>query len=251
MTNATRGRTVGRVVRRLSVCVTAALALAALVAACGPRAVSRVAGLVHPGCLFDVSLSARRPALVALTIDDTPDAAGTPAILDTLRAYGARATFFVISDHIPGAESVMARIVSEGHEVGNHFTSDSPTIRLDSAAFERELAQADSALREFAPVRWARPGSGWYTARMVRSMERSGYDCALGTVYPFDGTIGWPWFSSRFILANARPGTIVILHDRGERARRTAMVLGRVLPELKARGVEVVTLSELAAAAVR
>jgi hypothetical protein len=61
--------------RRLSVCATAAVALAVLVAACGPRAVSRVAGLVHPGCRFDVNLAAKRPALVALTIDDTPDAA--------------------------------------------------------------------------------------------------------------------------------------------------------------------------------
>ena len=244
-------QTLGRIVRRLSVCATAVLTLAALVAACGPRAVSGVAGLVHPGCLFDVDLAATRKPLVALTIDDAPDAAGTPAILDTLRAYGARATFFVITDQIPGAESVMARIASEGHEVGNHFTSDRPTIRLDSAAFERDLDRADSALREFAPVRWARPGAGWYSRRMVRAMERSGYDCALGTVYPLDGTIGWPWFSSRFIVANARPGTIVILHDRGERARRTAKVLGHVLPELKARGYEVVTLSEMAAAAAR
>ena len=235
--------------RRLSVSATAAVALAVLVAACGPRAVSRVAGLVHPGCLFDVNLAAKRPPLVALTIDDTPDAAGTPAILDTLRAYGAHATFFVISDQIRGAESVMTRIVAEGHEVGNHFTSGQPTIRLDSAAFERDLAEADAAIREYAPVRWARPGSGWYNRRMVRSMERSGYDCALGTVYPFDGTMGWSWLSRQFILANARPGTIVILHDRDERALRTAKVLGRVLPELRARGFEVVTLSELVAAA--
>jgi peptidoglycan/xylan/chitin deacetylase (PgdA/CDA1 family) len=145
----------------------------------------------------------------------------------------------------------MERIVSEGHELGNHFKSDRPSIQLDSAAFDRALAEADSAIREFAPARWARPGSGWYTPRMVRSMERSGYDCALGTVYPLDGTVGWSWFSRQFILANARPGTIVILHDRGARAQRTAKVLGQVLPELRARGYEIVTLSELASAAAR
>jgi peptidoglycan/xylan/chitin deacetylase (PgdA/CDA1 family) len=219
------------------------------VAACGPRAVGSIAGVVHPGCLFDVRPASRDRPLVALTIDDSPDPAGTPAILDTLRAYGARATFFVITDQIPGAEPVMERLRQEGHEVGNHFTSDRPTIRLDSASFERDLARSDSVLRRFGRVRWARPGSGWYSRRMVRAMERSGYRCALGTVYPLDGSIGWSWFSAQYIIANARPGTVVILHDRGERAERTAKVLGRVLPELRARGFEVVTLSELTASA--
>ena len=227
----------------------AALALGCLVAACGPRVIGRVADAVHPGCLFDVRLDRQGRALVALTIDDSPDASGTPAILDTLRAHGARATFFVITDQIPRAESVMARITREGHEIGNHFTADRPAIRLDSAAFDEDLARADSALDDFAPTRWARPGSGWYSRRMVRSIERAGYHCALGTVYPFDGSIGWSWFSTRFIVAHAKPGAIIVLHDRGKRSVRTAKVLGRVLPELRARGYEVVTLSELMAAA--
>lgn len=211
--------------------------------------VGRVADAVHPGCLFDVRLDRQGRALVALTIDDAPDSVGTPAILDTLRAHGARATFFVITDQIANAESVMARIGREGHEIGNHLTTDRPAIRLDSATFERDLARADSALAAFGASRWARPGSGWYSRRMVRSIERAGYQCALGTVYPFDGSIASSWLSTRFILAHAKPGRIIVLHDRGERSRRTAKVLGRVLPELRARGYEVVTLSELTAAA--
>ena len=223
----------------------ALLAIGCLVATCGPRVVSRVAPVVHPGCLYDVRVGARGRALVALTIDDSPDPVGTPAILDTLRAYGGRATFFVITNQIPEAGPVMERIRREGHEIGNHFTSDRPTILLDSITFEADLARADSVLRPFGPVRWARPGSGWYTARMVRSMKRAGYRCALGTVYPMDGSLGWPWFSTRFVLAHARPGSVIVLHDRGERARRTAQVLGSVLREFRARGYEVVTLSEL------
>ena len=211
--------------------------------------VGRVADAVHPGCLFDVRVDKQGRALVALTIDDAPDAAGTPAILDTLRAHGARATFFVITDQITNAESVMARIAGEGHEIGNHLTADRPSIRLDSAEFETDLARADSALAGFGSSRWARPGSGWYSRRMVRSIERAGYRCALGSVYPFDGSIASSWLSTRFILAHAKPGRIIVLHDRGERSRRTAKVLGRVLPELRARGYEVVTLSELTAAA--
>jgi len=227
----------------------ASLAVVMLIATCAPRAVTSLAAAVLPGCLYEVKLAAHRPPLVALTIDDAPDAAGTPAILDTLRAYGASATFFVITDQIPAAESVMERMTREGHEVGNHFTADRASIRLDSAAFQRDLEAADSALLPYAPRRWARPGSGWYSRRMVRTMERSGYRCALGGVYPLDGTLASSWLSSQYILAHVRPGAVVILHDRGKRSMRTAKVLGRVLPELQARGYEVVTLTQLVSAA--
>ena len=100
-------------------------------------------------------------------------------------------------------------------------------------------------LASWGPLRGARPGSGWYSARMVRQMERAGYRCALGSVYPLDAQQPFAWLSERYVLARVRPGAIVILHDRGRRGSRTARVLGRVLPELRARGYRVVTLSEL------
>jgi len=50
-----------------------------------------------------------------------------------------------------------------------------------------------------------------------------------------------------YIMANARPGAVVVLHEGGARGARTIAVLGRVLPALRARGYRVVTLSELEA----
>jgi peptidoglycan-N-acetylglucosamine deacetylase len=237
-----------RTLWRVVLAALASLAVVMLIAAFAPRVITGLAAAVLPGCLYEVKLAAHRPPVVALTIDDAPDVAGTPAILDTLRAYGSHATFFVITGQIPGAESVMARIKREGHEIGNHFTTDRASIRLDSGAFERDLHSADSALRAYGAAQWARPGSGWYSPRMVRTMEHARYRCALGTVYPLDGTLAWPWLSTHYILAHVRSGAVVVLHDRGVRARRTAKVLGRVLPELRARGYEVVMLSQLLAA---
>ena len=49
-----------------------------------------------------------------------------------------------------------------------------------------------------------------------------------------------------FVLRKVRPGAIVVLHDGEERGERTAAVLERVLPELRARGYRVVSLSRLA-----
>ncbi|HXE56830.1 MAG TPA: chitin deacetylase family protein [Gemmatimonadales bacterium] len=197
-----------------------------------------------PGCLFHLRA---RDRVVALTIDDGPDPVTTPRILDLLRRHGARATFFLISGRIsPGTAPVVRRLVAEGHEVGNHLTRDEPGIRLGPVGFERELRRADAVLSHFAPVRWVRPGSGWYSRPMIAAIRRRGGRCALGSVYPFDAQVPSPRFAARYVVGNVRPGSIVILHDGGERGERTVRALGSILPALQRRGYRVLTLSEAA-----
>jgi peptidoglycan/xylan/chitin deacetylase (PgdA/CDA1 family) len=197
-----------------------------------------------PGCLYTVATTARA---IALTIDDGPDASTTPQLLRTLREHNARATFFLISGNVMQNDSLIAAIVNEGHEIGNHLTRDEPSIGLSARAFDSALTTAGRTLSRFGSVRWARPGGGRYDQRMVTTMQQRGYRCALGSVYPYDAEIPSARFSSAFVLAHARPGAIVVLHDGGTRGRRTATTLRRVLPELRRRGFDVVALSELAA----
>ena len=199
----------------------------------------------YPGCLYRVSTQA---PLLALTIDDGPDPRTTPLILAELRRQGARATFFLIAERVEGQEGLVRRLVAEGHELGNHFTRDRPSIRLSARAFEGDLLQAHQVLAAYGPVKWARPGSGRYSREMVEVMRRHGYGCALGSVYPFDAAIPSAAVAARFVLRHARPGSVVVLHDGGGRGERTARVLRTVLPELRRRGYRVVSLSELVAA---
>jgi peptidoglycan/xylan/chitin deacetylase (PgdA/CDA1 family) len=202
---------------------------------------------LFPGCLYRVSTQA---PLVALTIDDGPDPRTTPLILAELLRHDARATFFLIAEHVEGQEVLVRRLVAEGHELGNHFTKDRPSIRLSTRAFEADLLQAHEVLAAYGPVKWARPGSGWYSRAMLEVMGRHGYSCALGSVYPLDAVIPSVFLASRFVLRHARRGEVVILHDGRARGARTARVLRVVLPELRRRGYRIVTLSQLVAAAV-
>jgi peptidoglycan-N-acetylglucosamine deacetylase len=202
----------------------------------------------YPGCLYRVPTHRR---LVALTIDDGPDPESTPLILDQLRRRGARATFFLIGERIRNREQLVRAIVSEGHELGNHFMRDRPSIGLSPRAFESELVRAHELLAPYGAVRWARPGSGWYSDAMIELMSRHGYRCALGSVYPLDAAIPSGSLAVRYILRNIRPGSVVVLHEGGNRGLRTAKMLGQVLPELRRRGYRAVSLSELAGAGVR
>ncbi|MDP9472483.1 MAG: chitin deacetylase family protein [Chloroflexota bacterium] len=196
----------------------------------------------HPDVLFAIDV---REPIVALTIDDAPHPALTPAILDVLAKHRARATFFVIGERILNNEQILRRIVEEGHELGNHLMADTPSIRLSAEAFERHLLQTHDLLSRFGSVRWFRPGSGWYRRRMLEQIRRYGYRCALGSAYAYDSHIRSTWYVSRHILRHTRPGAVIILHDGGASRWRTVDVLRRVLPELERRGYQVVTLSEL------
>lgn len=182
---------------------------------------------------------------VALSIDDAPDAETTPALLAVLEQNGARATFFVIADQIPGNEALLERIVAAGHELGNHLSHDEPSIELEPEEFERELRDTTDVLTRFGEVRWFRPGSGYYDDAMLDILERHGLRCALGSVYPVDAQIPWSWLARSWIRWRAKPGAVIILHDRGERGRRTARTLSKALPALRRKGFRVVTLSEL------
>jgi peptidoglycan/xylan/chitin deacetylase (PgdA/CDA1 family) len=197
-------------------------------------------------CVYQVPT---RQKVVALTIDDGPDAATTPRILDVLRRNEAGATFFLISSHLRGQQSIMRRLVREGHQLGNHLTQDRASIRLSPKEFETDLMRAHHAFSAWGHPVWARPGSGWYSEDMIRVMRQHLYRCALGSVYPFDAAIPSTTWARYYILHHVKPGAIVILHDGGSRGRRTARVLAAVLPELHRRGYRVVTLSGLMAVA--
>ncbi|KAF1322436.1 Carbohydrate esterase, partial [Globisporangium splendens] len=101
----------------------------------------------HPSVLWCVNTSAR---VCSLTIDDAPSAS-TPLILDILKQYNVKATFFIISDRIAGNEEVVHRIVREGHTLGNHLTEDRASVLDALHVFEQKLQECDRAIRAYQP----------------------------------------------------------------------------------------------------
>ena len=84
---------------------------------------------------------------VALTFDDGPDGTWTAPMLDTLKAYGAPATFFVIGNNVERRPGIMRRIVREGHEFGNHTWSH-PNLSLVAPFLVRLEIAANARLLE-------------------------------------------------------------------------------------------------------
>ncbi len=166
---------------------------------CNPKPLLHRLAYHSPDVLYFVKTEEK---VIALTIDDGPHSQLTPKILDVLSKHQVSATFFLIGGRVQGNEEIVRRIVSEGHEIGNHHMHDRPSIQLSEAEFERDLLKADIILKRFAPVKWFRPASGWFNKRMLQQLEKHNYKCALGSVYPYDANIHDLRFLSNYILDN-------------------------------------------------
>jgi peptidoglycan/xylan/chitin deacetylase (PgdA/CDA1 family) len=193
--------------------------------------------------LFHVSTRDRR---IALTIDDGPHPELTSQILDLLAEYGVPATFFVIGGRIPGNERLLERMTAEGHEIGNHLMSDEASISLTPDEFDRQLAAAHELIAPYGEARWFRPGSGWYNGEMLARIRPYNYRAVVGSVYPYDAQFSSVEFAANYILGNAQPGSIIVLHDGREDRAATVEILRRIVPALQKRGYQFETLTEIA-----
>lgn len=195
---------------------------------------------------------------VALSFDDGPSP-WTTAVLDTLAAHGARATFFLVGASLEAREDVVRRIHADGHEIGNHtWSHPSLTRECDEERVRSELLRTSDALEGILGVR-----PGLYRAPRYERDDRVDAVAALlglrharGDVIPPD----WhPRASPRLIAAmavqGARAGAIIGLHDgvppqeAAEEVTRqpTVEALALILPRLAERGLTCVPVSELPA----
>lgn len=219
-----------------------ALALFAAVLAVNSAVLIRILGpRLAPAAIFHLPCTEK---LVALTVDDGPDASTTPKILDLLLRYRAAATFFVIGERAEAG--LLAQIVSSGSELGNHTDSDTATVSLAPAERMRSIDRTHDLISAHQKVVWFRPGQGRYDRRLLRLIAAKGYRLVLADVFPWDHWVRSTWLKAAYIRCSTRPGSIIVLHDYGERGLRTLATLQRVLPKLSAKGYRVVSLSELA-----
>ena len=191
----------------------------------------------------------RRQA-VAITFDDGPSES-TPALIDTLREYGAAATFFQCGSNIRRLPDIAREVHAAGHEIGNHSDSH-PLCCFRAASFiQDDFARAQQTIQDtlgVTPSLMRAPfGVRWFGYRGMQ--EELGLLGVMWTVIGLDWKLS-PEAVCKRILRAASNGSIVCLHDgRGCHARpevRASLeAVKRILPALRERGLSFETVSQI------
>ena len=183
--------------------------------------------------------------LVAMTFDDGPHATLTPRLLDILALRGIRATFFVIGSRVRHHATIMTRIASEGHEIGNHTWSHPSLSGLGDGAILSELDRTTHAIYDAVgrPPVTMRPPYGNLTGRQRRMVQAArNLPTVLWSVDPEDWRRPGPNVVAERIVSRSHPGGVILAHDI---QHGTVNAMPATLDRLLAQGYEFVTVSEL------
>ena len=151
----------------------------------------------------------RRERAVYLTFDDGPIPESTPFILDILRSFGVRATFFVVGDNVRKYPDLFQQIIDEGHLVGNHTHNHISGFRHTVRDYMFNVEKANAYIRSH----FFRPPHGWMRLAQYAWLSRR-YKVVMWDVVTRDYS---KWMTAEDVLNNVkrytRPGSIIVFHD--------------------------------------
>jgi peptidoglycan-N-acetylglucosamine deacetylase len=184
--------------------------------------------------------------MVALTFDDGPSGR-TPAILRVLARHHVHATFFVVGRATRGLEPVLRHIAAAGNELGDHTYSHADLLALGPAGRARQLRWTRTLVERATGINphFFRPPYGATGPAVNRLGRTLGMVPVLWSVDSRDWQMPGTHAIVRRVLANVKPGSIVLMHDGGGDRQETLRALPAILRALKKRHLQPVTLSQL------
>ncbi|HEL1644074.1 TPA: polysaccharide deacetylase family protein [Streptococcus suis] len=178
---------------------------------------------------------------VALTFDDGPNPNTTPVVLDLLKKYNAKATFFVVGKAVAGNEAILRRMVAEGHVIANHTWNHPNLVTISGEQVQREIQDTQAAITEATGIvpTMVRPPYGSVNQAVVNQM-------GLPSIYWSVDSKDWKSRDPQAILKEIKeqtcPGSIILMHDIHQ---STVDSLESVLQYLTGEGYTMVTITDL------
>jgi peptidoglycan-N-acetylglucosamine deacetylase len=206
-------------------------------------ALYRVVGCRSSGTAAHREGPARRE--VAFGFDDGPWTE-TPAFVTMLERSDARATFFMIGRQIGSQDrALLLRELRDGDVLGDH-TYDHPDLTRSREVRSELLRPIERirALSGYTPCVF-RPPYGDTDAAVQRTARSLGLSTVLWNVDPADYTQPGTGAIEARVLAQVRPGSIVISHDGGGPRRQTLAAYPGIIAKLRARGYRIATIPEM------
>jgi Predicted xylanase/chitin deacetylase len=190
--------------------------------------------------------------IVALTFDDGPTPEATDQILAILSEMNVRATFFVTGAELEQNLEQGKKLVAAGHQLGNHSYSHVRMFFVTPSFVKQEIESTDKLIREtgYQGDIHFRPPYGKKLFTLPYYLWKHRRKSITWDVEPDS----YPEIAAdankivEHVLANTRPGSIIILHVMYPNRRESMKSVKMIVEGLRAEGYEFKTVSELLAA---
>ncbi len=189
--------------------------------------------------------------VIALTFDDGPDEVFTPQILDILKKYNVKATFFIIGEKVANHKDIIKRQIEEGHEIGNHTFTHINALKKNYWEIQQEVTKTQEVIKSVTgkyPTLF-RPPYRALNKELCKVIKENNMNIILwSNIDVRDWSNPGVDTMVNTIENKIQNGNIVILHDyntvRNDKSQ-TIETLEIVIPKLKEKGYKFVTISEL------
>lgn len=187
---------------------------------------------------------------VALTFDDGPDQRFTPQVLDILKQYDVKATFFLIGYKAENNPQIVRRIQEEGHIIGNHSYNHPNFPKLPTSLFELQTEQTQSILSSLIGYEPSllRPPYGAINEDQLKWAISKHFLVVNWDVDSLDWKGLHPDEIKANVLDNVHPGAIVLQHSAGGHGQdlsSTVQALPAIIESLQRDNYELVTVPQL------
>ncbi|AQZ45361.1 polysaccharide deacetylase [Paenibacillus larvae subsp. larvae] len=189
--------------------------------------------------------------LVALTFDDGPDGKYTPKILDILKQYNVKGTFYMVGTQAEKFPDVIKRIKDEGHGIGNHSWSHPQMPKLKEPDMLSQIQKTDDAIAAAigTPATTFRPPYGATNKTLEAMLNQRGQSVVNWSVDTRDWAGTPPQNMIQNVKTHTVPGGIILMHSFGNKyVPNTIAALPEMITYLQQNGYELVTVDQLLSA---
>lgn len=180
--------------------------------------------------------------LIAFTFDDGPSMTTTNHLLDGLKQYDAKVTFFVLGNRVEANQEVLKRAYKEGHEIGSHTYNHRNLLLLNNYARIQEIKETNQVIEDVIGVKptLLRPPYGNINEETKKISNMHIIEWGVDTL---DWKTKDKELIAKEIVENASDGAIILLHDIYQPSVEGALL---AMETLEKEGYAFVTISEMA-----